>query len=71
MTLDDLIYDVCVRYQSIAEEKGLASDQESMWLWAVGYYDQDTGGACKMGEEVPNFFDVPAQPPETETEPEN
>ena len=54
-----------------AEEKGLASDQESMWLWAVGYYDQDTGGACKMGEEVPNFFDVPAQPPETETEPEN
>lgn len=40
-----------------AEMKGLASDQSSMWLWAVGYYTGDTGGICQMGEEVPNFFD--------------
>lgn len=42
-----------------AEMKGLASDEGSMWLWAVGYYTGDDGGKCEMGEEVPNFFDQP------------
>ncbi len=42
-----------------AESEGLASDQDSMWLWAVGYYTGDNGGACQMGGEVPNYFDNP------------
>lgn len=35
------------------EEEGLNSDQESMWLWAVGYYENDQGGKCEMGGLVP------------------
>lgn len=42
-----------------AEAEGLASDEDAMWLWAVGYYTEDTGGSCDLGAEVPNFFDKP------------
>lgn len=40
-----------------AEVQGLSSDQASMWLWAVGYYPDDEGGLCQMGEIIPNYFD--------------
>ena len=40
------------------ELAGLASDQDSMWLWAVGYYTGDTGGACEMGEPLGNYWDT-------------
>lgn len=41
------------------EKEGLASDQKSMWLWAVGYYTGDTGGACNiMGEPLGNYWDT-------------
>ena len=40
------------------EKKGLDSDQDSMWLWAVGTYDDDQGGLCQLvGDVVPNYFD--------------
>lgn len=35
-----------------AEAEGLASDQYSMWLWAVGYYTGDKGGLCQMGDKI-------------------
>lgn len=38
------------------EREGLNSDQNSMWLWAVGYYENDQGGKCEMGEPVKNYF---------------
>ena len=50
-----------------AEAKGLASDQDSMWLWAVGYYTGDPGGECQMGEIVPNYFDKKAEETQPET----
>ena len=40
-----------------AEDKGLTSDQKSMWLWAVVYYSDDNGGACQLGSLIPNYFD--------------
>ena len=40
-----------------AEKMGINSDENSMWLWVVGYYADDEGGLCEMGEVVPNFFD--------------
>lgn len=40
-----------------AELLGINADEESMWLWAVGYYSDDKGGLCEMGEVVPNYFD--------------
>lgn len=40
------------------EKKGLDADQASMWLWAVGTYDNDQGGLCQLvGNVVPNYFD--------------
>lgn len=51
-----------------AEKEGLASDQNSMWLWCVGYYDGDNGGLCEMGEPVPNYFDP--KPEVDENQPE-
>ena len=50
-----------------AEAKGLASGQDSMWLWAVGYYTGDPGGECQMGEIVPNYFDKKAEETQPET----
>ncbi len=38
------------------EREGLNSNQESMWLWAVGYYENDKGGKCEMGGLVPKDF---------------
>lgn len=52
-----------------AEANGLISDQDSMWLWCVGYYTDDEGGLCQMGEEIPNYFDRQQEQPE-KTEPE-
>ena len=40
-----------------AEREGLTSDQDSMWLWAVGYYSDDNGGICRLGELIGNYFD--------------
>ena len=40
-----------------AEKMGINSDEDSMWLWVVGYYADDMGGLCQMGEIVPNYFD--------------
>lgn len=37
-----------------AEKLGINSDEDSMWLWAVGYYADDDGGLCQMGEIVPD-----------------
>ena len=43
----------------LEKDYGLDSDQNSMWLWAVGTYSNDNGGKCQLlGEVVPNFFDV-------------
>ena len=40
------------------EVKGLDSDQNSMWLWAVGTYSDDDGGKCELlGDLIPNYFD--------------
>ena len=33
------------------------SDEESQWLAFCGFYAQDPGGLCQMGEKVPNFYD--------------
>ena len=40
-----------------AEQMGINADEASMWLWAVGYYSDDRGGKCEMGEIVPNHYD--------------
>jgi len=40
-----------------SEEKGINSDEDSMWLWAVGYFDDDKGGFCEMGDAIPNYYD--------------
>lgn len=39
-----------------AEKLGINSDEESMWLWVVGYYADDEGGLCQMGGIIPNYF---------------
>ena len=33
------------------------SDEESQWLFCCGYYAEDEGGLCQMGDKVPNHFD--------------
>lgn len=37
-----------------AEKLGINSDENSMWLWVVGYYADDQGGLCQMGAVVPD-----------------
>lgn len=39
------------------EKEGMDADQDSMWLWCVGYYSDDNGGLCEMGAVIPNYFD--------------
>ena len=41
-----------------AEKLGINADENSMWLWVVGYYADDNGGLCQMGEVVPNYYDT-------------
>lgn len=38
------------------ELQGYDADQDSMWLWAAGYYSDDPGGQCKMGAVIADCF---------------
>ena len=39
------------------EQYPMDSDEESQWLFCCGFYAQDPGGKCEMGEKVPNIYD--------------
>lgn len=39
------------------EQYPMDSDEESQWLYCCGFYADDPGGKCQMGQKVPNFYD--------------